>query len=148
MRIRFGMISKVVALAIVVSIASLGVFAAVAITKSAETKMSLRKESIARTSGLALAVVETGFPGARGEFTADGLVSKIIMKGPIDVGQHQVVDRIAQSLAGVATIVGRRDDGSYVRLSTTARREDGSRAIGVQVDRASPVVAEIGRAHV
>ncbi|MBX9991716.1 methyl-accepting chemotaxis protein [Phreatobacter oligotrophus] len=143
MRIRFGMISKVVALAIVVSIASLGVFAAVAITKSAETKMSLRKESIARTSGLALAVVETGFPGARGEFTADGLVSKIIMKGPIDVGQHQVVDRIAQSLAGVATIVGRRDDGSYVRLSTTARREDGSRAIGVQVDRASPVVAAL-----
>ncbi|TCR91166.1 methyl-accepting chemotaxis protein [Rhizobium sp. BK376] len=56
---------------------------------------------------------------------------------------HSIVDRVAQSIAGVATIFEKRGD-SYVRVSTNLKKENGDRAVGTSLapdHPAQPVLA-------
>ncbi|MBY0363589.1 MAG: methyl-accepting chemotaxis protein [Phreatobacter sp.] len=134
------MVAKIVALLTIVCVVSIGVFAVVATDVNTDSKMSLQSESIARTSAVGLTVIERAWNGARGELDSNGLVRRIVLSQPLAVGNHEVVDQVAALLRGVSTIVERQTDGSFVRVSTTAKREDGSRAIGLKVDPASPIV--------
>jgi methyl-accepting chemotaxis protein len=45
---------------------------------------------------------------------------------------HSLVDRTAESIAGVATIFDKQG-GDYVRVSTNVKKEDGSRAVGTNL---------------
>jgi len=52
-------------------------------------------------------------------------------------GDFTAVDLFAAKTGGVATIFERRGD-DYVRISTSVKREDGSRAVGTKLDRNHP----------
>ncbi|MGZ2482182.1 methyl-accepting chemotaxis protein [Rhizobium pisi] len=59
------------------------------------------------------------------------------------LADHSLVDRTAQSIAGVATIF-QKQGGDYVRISTNVKKENGDRAVGTKlvVDHpAQPVLA-------
>lgn len=139
-----NMVTKTVALMVLVCVTVIGVFLALAINFATESKMSLRTEAIARTSAVGLTVIERAVLGSRGELDSNGMVRRIILSQPLTAGNHEVVDQVARLLNGVSTIVERQADGSFVRISTTARREDGGRAIGLRVDPASPIVRALG----
>lgn len=134
------MVAKIVSLMTIVCVASVGVFALVATGANTDSKMRLQSESIARTSAVGLTIIKRVWTGAHGELDSGGLVRRIVLSQPLAVGNHEVVDQTAALLGGVSTIVERQTDGSFVRVSTTAKREDGSRAIGLKVDPASPIV--------
>jgi methyl-accepting chemotaxis protein len=53
-----------------------------------------------------------------------------------------LVDRFTQETGGVATIFV-RDGDDFVRISTSLKKEDGSRAIGTVLDHAHPAYAKI-----
>lgn len=57
-------------------------------------------------------------------------------------GRYDEVDKFAQLTGGNATIFVRRDD-DYVRVVTSVKKENGSRAIGTMLDRASPAYEAI-----
>jgi len=61
----------------------------------------------------------------------------------------QQVDEFQQLTAGVATLFVRSGD-DFIRISTSVTKQDGSRAIGTQLDRQSPAYARLmaGQAYV
>ncbi|MGV4793040.1 methyl-accepting chemotaxis protein [Rhizobium sp. F40D2] len=59
------------------------------------------------------------------------------------LADHSLVDRTAQSIAGVATVFQKRG-GDYVRISTNVKKENGDRAVGTKLvaeHPAQPVLA-------
>ncbi|MEO3386530.1 methyl-accepting chemotaxis protein [Mesorhizobium sp. CAU 1741] len=59
------------------------------------------------------------------------------------IADHGLVDRTAESIAGVATVF-QAQDGDYVRISTNVLKEDGNRAVGTKLapdHPAQPVLA-------
>ncbi len=59
-------------------------------------------------------------------------------------GDYSLVDRTAQSIAGVATIF-EKQGGDYVRVSTNVKKENGDRAVGTKLAAdhpAQPVLAQ------
>ncbi|MCW1414039.1 methyl-accepting chemotaxis protein [Rhizobium sp. 1AS11] len=59
------------------------------------------------------------------------------------LADHSLVDRTAQSIAGVATIF-QKQGGDYVRISTNVKKENGDRAVGTKLvaeHPAQPVLA-------
>ncbi|OWO93853.1 methyl-accepting chemotaxis protein [Rhizobium esperanzae] len=60
------------------------------------------------------------------------------------LADHSLVDRTAQSIAGVATIF-QKQGGDYVRISTNLKKENGERAVGTKLAAdhpAQPVLAK------
>ncbi|NYJ11441.1 methyl-accepting chemotaxis protein [Rhizobium leguminosarum] len=60
------------------------------------------------------------------------------------LADHSLVDRTAQSIAGVATIF-QKQGGDYVRISTNVKKENGDRAVGTKLvaeHPAQPVLAK------
>ena len=53
-----------------------------------------------------------------------------------------LVDRVTQVDGGTATIFS-RSGNDFIRISTNVKKEDGSRAIGTELDPNGPVIAEI-----
>ncbi|HWT60631.1 MAG TPA: methyl-accepting chemotaxis protein [Rhizobium sp.] len=59
------------------------------------------------------------------------------------LADHSLVDRTAQSIAGVATVF-QKQGGDYVRISTNVKKENGDRAVGTKLvaeHPAQPVLA-------
>ena len=61
---------------------------------------------------------------------------------------HSLVDRTAQSIAGVATIF-QKQGTDYVRVSTNVKKEDGSRAVGTKLaaDHPAQPIFSQGKAY-
>lgn len=59
-------------------------------------------------------------------------------------GDEQVVDHLTQMMGGTATLFVKRGD-DFVRVSTTLRKEDGSRAVGTTLDQVSPPAKALQR---
>ncbi|AYC32976.1 methyl-accepting chemotaxis protein [Pseudomonas cavernae] len=59
-------------------------------------------------------------------------------------GDHHAVDRFAALTGGNATIFVKRGE-DFVRVVTSVKKQDGSRAVGTLLDRASPAYARVIR---
>ncbi|MBP2447364.1 methyl-accepting chemotaxis protein [Rhizobium leguminosarum] len=80
--------------------------------------------------------------GARIELKDDRL-STVTEDAIPALADHSLVDRTAQSIAGVATIF-QKQGGDYVRISTNVKKENGDRAVGTKLvaeHPAQPVLA-------
>ncbi|MBX5188365.1 HAMP domain-containing protein [Rhizobium sp. NZLR3b] len=80
--------------------------------------------------------------GARVELKDDRL-STVTEDAIPALADHSLVDRTAQSIAGVATIF-QKQGGDYVRISTNVKKENGDRAVGTKLvaeHPAQPVLA-------
>ncbi len=59
------------------------------------------------------------------------------------IDSYEMVDRVVEMMGGTATLFVRRDDGGFYRVSTNVRHEDGSRAIGTQLNPDGPAVRKV-----
>jgi len=55
-------------------------------------------------------------------------------------GNEQLVDRFTQATRGVATVFVRQGD-DFVRIASSLKKEDGTRAVGTRLDHAHPAYA-------
>ncbi|MBY5569257.1 HAMP domain-containing protein [Rhizobium leguminosarum] len=60
------------------------------------------------------------------------------------LADHSLVDRTAQSIAGVATIF-QKQGSDYVRISTNVKKENGDRAVGTKLVAAHPAQPVLAR---
>ncbi|NVP55021.1 methyl-accepting chemotaxis protein [Mycoplana rhizolycopersici] len=74
----------------------------------------------------------------------NGTLASVTAESVPDFADHSLVDRTAQSIAGVATIF-RRDGTDYLRVSTNVKKEDGSRAVGTRLAADHPAQAALAR---
>ncbi len=92
---------------------------------------------------MAAELIAHSFPGASLEWDGSEVKRLVVPKLP-DFSSHQVVDDVSRVNGGTATIFGydaARDD--FVRLSTSVRKPDGSRAIGTYLGKSGPVSSAV-----
>jgi methyl-accepting chemotaxis protein len=93
----------------------------------------------ARAMGL---LYETDVEGARVEIRDAELVRAI--QGQGSVADHDLVDRTAKSIGGVATVF-EKQGSEYVRISTNVKTEKGERAIGTKLAANHPAQPFLAR---
>ncbi|MCJ8506453.1 methyl-accepting chemotaxis protein [Rhizobium lemnae] len=74
----------------------------------------------------------------------DGIVSAVSQSGKVTVSDHVLVDRVAQSINGVATIF-EKQGADFVRISTNVKKENGDRAIGTKLAADHPAQPYLAR---
>ncbi|MBB3612534.1 methyl-accepting chemotaxis protein [Rhizobium sp. BK602] len=98
----------------------------------------------ARDASRAMAILYAGGDGAAKIALKDTDLASVTEEKIPTFADHDLVDRVAQSIAGVATIF-EKQDGDYVRVSTNVKKQDGSRAVGTKLAAdhpAQPVLAK------
>ncbi len=84
-----------------------------------------------------------GPPAAGPTITVPGRQANDLLFGKKPQGNaFEVVDGLTAIMGGTATLFSRTGD-DFVRVSTNVKKEDGSRAIGTQLDPNGPVIVEI-----
>ncbi|TYR29655.1 HAMP domain-containing protein [Mesorhizobium microcysteis] len=71
-------------------------------------------------------------------------LSGVTAAGIPPIADHNLVDRTADSIAGVATVFQTQGD-KYVRVSTNVLKEDGTRAVGTELAADHPAQAFLAR---
>lgn len=74
----------------------------------------------------------------------DGIVTAVSQSGKVAVPDHVLVDRVAQSINGVATIFEKQGP-DFVRISTNVKKENGDRAIGTKLAADHPAQPYLAR---
>ncbi len=98
----------------------------------------------ARDASRSMAVLYAGvMDGSQIDVKDNRLVAVSAEQVP-DFTDHTLVDRTAQSIAGVATIF-RKEGTDYVRVSTNVKKEDGSRAVGTKLAADHPAQAVLAK---
>ncbi|WP_105381514.1 methyl-accepting chemotaxis protein [Neorhizobium alkalisoli] len=103
-----------------------------------ETAMTDARKAV-RTMSL---LYELELPGAKSELR-DGLVSRVL-QGEGALNDHDLVDRTAGAIGGVATLFEKRGS-DYVRVSTNVKTEKGERAIGTKLAAEHPAQPFLAR---
>ena len=70
----------------------------------------------------------------------DGALAAVKSEAMPELANHDLVDRTASSIAGVATVFAKQGT-DYVRISTNVKKEDGSRATGTKLAAEHPAQA-------
>ncbi|PDT10727.1 MULTISPECIES: methyl-accepting chemotaxis protein [unclassified Rhizobium] len=99
--------------------------------------------SDARDAARAMAVLYGAADQAAKVEVKDNQLTAVTEEAIPALADHSLVDRTAQSIAGVATIF-QKQGGDYVRISTNVKKENGDRAVGTKLvaeHPAQPVLA-------
>ena len=99
--------------------------------------------SDARDAARAMAVLYGAADQAAKVEVKDNRLTAVTEEAIPALADHSLVDRTAQSIAGVATIF-QKQGGDYVRISTNVKKENGDRAVGTKLvaeHPAQPVLA-------
>ena len=73
----------------------------------------------------------------------DGALLGVVEEGLPSLPDHDLVDRTAASIGGVATVFQFKD-GDYLRISTNVKKENGERAVGTKLAADHPARAQLG----
>ncbi len=85
-----------------------------------------------------------GSPRTEGMADVGGKQVPVLYLGGTSLtGAHDLVDRNAAIAGGTATLFVRGPDGSFIRVSTNVRKDDGTRAVGTQLDPSGAAYASI-----
>ena len=135
-----------VAVLIAGSVFALGMFAVTSIDAGMRDKALQEQNSAMK---LISHLLRTSQPGVDVLYSPTG-VDRIRMGQVPDLPDHQLVDTVTRIIGGTATVF-RWDAarGDYVRISTSVKRDDGTRAIGTVLGVANPVFASMraGKAY-
>jgi methyl-accepting chemotaxis protein len=108
--------------------------------------MSSYHQALSDSAGKLAAVFHSYFPGS---FSVDasktvdvgGRQTPVLRSGSTDINlNYEIVDRFTSLTKAAATVFVRTGD-DFVRVSTSLKKEDGSRAIGTTLDRSHPAYA-------
>ncbi|MDO1581069.1 methyl-accepting chemotaxis protein [Rhizobium oryzicola] len=72
----------------------------------------------------------------------DGNVTSLQQTGKVELPDHSLVDRAAQSINGVATVF-QKQGADFVRISTNVKKENGDRATGTKLAADHPAQASL-----
>ncbi len=144
-RIRLGLAKTLVALALVLTLVPALAVGLLAYQKLAWTGEFFIERAGHQANRAGTMTLAAALPGGEVRLK-DGQVDRIIVSDQFALSDHALVDRIVAMNGGVSTIVQwRRDSQDFIRVSTTARRPDGERAVGTVVDKTSAVSAALAR---
>lgn len=124
-----------VGLIVVFAAAMMAVIGAVLYAEAARNAQT--RQAIAVKTAASL--IEHSFPGASADWESGNLKRLVVPKVP-DLSSHTFVDEVSRITGGTATVFGydaAKDD--FVRLSTSVRKPDGSRAIGTYLGKSGAV---------
>ncbi|MBB3294807.1 methyl-accepting chemotaxis protein-2 (aspartate sensor receptor) [Mitsuaria sp. BK045] len=79
---------------------------------------------------------------AGGAFTLEG-DGELAFNGQKLNGNFDAVDRFTRLTGGNATIFARKGTDDFIRITTSVKKEDGSRAVGTTLDRAGAAYAKL-----
>ncbi|WP_301332244.1 Cache 3/Cache 2 fusion domain-containing protein [Azonexus sp. R2A61] len=105
-------------------------------------------QGVAREVGYLNRALAGQFPG--GIVRRDnGDEAQLVHGSEVLNGNYAVLDRFSREMDAVATLFVRQGE-DFVRVSTSLKKEDGSRAVGTMLDRAHPAYARLlsGKAYV
>ncbi|HEX6832988.1 MAG TPA: Cache 3/Cache 2 fusion domain-containing protein [Rudaea sp.] len=108
------------------------------VTRSIMLERVQNSMRLLRSRGEALGTAKLGAPIAVPGRNANDLLLGNKPQG----NTFDLVDGVTQIMDGTATLFARTDD-DFVRISTNVKKDDGSRAIGTQLDPKGPVIVEI-----
>ncbi|WP_275788967.1 methyl-accepting chemotaxis protein [Pararhizobium gei] len=74
----------------------------------------------------------------------DGVLSKVTQDRIAALPDHELVDRTAETIGGVATIFDKQG-ADYVRVSTNVKKENGDRAVGTKLAVDHPAQAALAK---
>ncbi|MBX5177605.1 HAMP domain-containing protein [Rhizobium lentis] len=100
--------------------------------------------SDARDAARAMAVLYGAADPAAKIAVKDNQLSAVTEDGVPALADHSLVDRTAQSIAGVATIF-QKQGSDYVRISTNVKKENGERAVGTKLAAEHPAQPVLAR---
>ncbi|MBX4892742.1 Cache 3/Cache 2 fusion domain-containing protein [Rhizobium bangladeshense] len=100
--------------------------------------------SDARNAARAMAVLYGAADPAAKIEVKDNQLAAVTEEAVPALADHSLVDRTAQSIAGVATIF-QKQGGDYVRISTNVKKENGDRAVGTKLAAEHPAQAVLAR---
>lgn len=92
----------------------------------------------------AMATLYTAAIPAASVQVKDGIVTSVSQTTKVAVADHVLVDRVAQSINGVATIF-EKQGADFVRISTNVKKENGDRAIGTKLAADHPAQPFLAR---
>ncbi|MGF9693337.1 methyl-accepting chemotaxis protein [Rhizobium sp. 0TCS1.26] len=98
----------------------------------------------ARSAMRAMAILYNGSVQGSQLSVTDGTVTRVRQDGKVELADHTLVDRTAQSIAGVATVF-QKQGSDYVRISTNVKKESGERATGTKLAADHPAQAALAR---
>ncbi len=129
-----------VAVLIAASVGAVGMLAATSIDTA------MREKALQEQNGamkLFAHLLRASQPGVDVMFSPAG-VDRLKMASIADLPDHQLVDNVTRIIGGTATLF-RWDaaKGDYVRISTSVKRDDGTRATGTVLGVANPVFASM-----
>jgi methyl-accepting chemotaxis protein len=108
------------------------------------TNRSLHNQEL--SLGLGATLLAAQQPGAEVKWAGGGQVEKIVVERLPDFSSHVLVDSISRVTGEPATFFAydaQTDD--FIRLSTTVKKEDGTRAVGTTLGKASAAYAPMRR---
>ncbi|MBX4918151.1 HAMP domain-containing protein [Rhizobium bangladeshense] len=100
--------------------------------------------SDARNAARAMAVLYGAADPAAKIEVKDNQLAAVTEEAVPALADHSLVDRTAQSIAGVATIF-QKQGGDYVRISTNVKKENGDRAVGTKLAAEHPAQVVLAR---
>ncbi|ARO28729.1 methyl-accepting chemotaxis protein [Rhizobium sp. NXC14] len=100
--------------------------------------------SDARDAARAMAVLYGAADPAAKIAVKDNQLSAVTEDAVPALADHSLVDRTAQSIAGVATIF-QKQGSDYVRISTNVKKENGERAVGTKLAAEHPAQPVLAR---
>ncbi|MBX5142869.1 HAMP domain-containing protein [Rhizobium lentis] len=100
--------------------------------------------SDARDAARAMAVLYGAADPAAKIEVKDNQLSAVTEDAVPALADHSLVDRTAQSIAGVATIF-QKQGSDYVRISTNVKKENGERAVGTKLAAEHPAQPVLAR---
>ncbi len=115
--------------------------------KSSSVTIKAYNEQLEITATHLSGVFGEAFPGifeldsSRTIEVVDQTVPLLMNNGADIAGDYSTVDRFAEITGGNATIFVKRGD-DFIRVITSVKKQDGSRAVGTLLDRASPAYAK------
>jgi methyl-accepting chemotaxis protein len=99
--------------------------------------MALRKEAVQLNRGFAMSFQD--------EIVLEGVDEPAVLRlarGDVLNGKFEIVDRFTEKTGAVATIFVRKGD-DFARISTSVKKENGERAVGTNLAKEHPALAEL-----
>ena len=98
----------------------------------------------ARSASRAMAILYSATTAGVAVNLKDGQLASVTAESMPAITTHDLVDRTAQTIGGVATMFARQG-GDYVRISTNVKTETGARAVGTKLAATHPAQAALAR---
>ncbi|WP_137132486.1 methyl-accepting chemotaxis protein [Rhizobium sp. FY34] len=135
--------SRILLLCLVLCLAAISGFSSITYSHLRSNIME-KSASDAKAAMRAMATLYSAAVAGSAVQVSDGRVVGIKQDSKVELPDHTLVDRTAQSIGGVATVF-QKQGSDYVRISTNVKKENGDRATGTKLAAEHPAQPSLAR---